>query len=407
MRYINVSFILVFRLVSQKVNNRFPSLQSLIDAKLLLEHEAKRLQEIETRTPHEATWTPILWALKLIQRARTQNKIQIEAPVFASLVTSFDYVEQCNRTILNYGWVNFPLAYTQVATLSVFLYSMASLFSAQYLIPQDAAKDNTTFPDLNIHFSIVLPYIPHTPDVYFPFFTMIELLSYLGWIKVAEDLLNPFGDDDEDFQINYLIDRNLQVSYLIVDEAENQMEMSGDPFLEAGISVPSELPYNESHRDETSKTLEEQTDGNPPHHFRSSVQRKISRISSNWTGLTGHSANPTPRMRRRGEVKRSRSGVSESKSEVSEFRVDIDAESGNLPKSPDSGFSEPKSSPKLGNPEIVNRKMSKSMPTTPILMCVKEEREKSQESLEGHVNAGFEEEDEESDDSDDTQKTKM
>ena len=34
---------------------------------------------------------------------------------------------------------------------------------------------------------------------------------FSGWIKVAETLLNPFGDDDEDFHINYLIDRNLQV----------------------------------------------------------------------------------------------------------------------------------------------------------------------------------------------------
>ena len=46
-----------------------------------------------------------------------------------------------------------------------------------------------------------------------PFATIMELFCYLGWIKVAETLLNPFGDDDEDFQINFLIDRNLQVKH--------------------------------------------------------------------------------------------------------------------------------------------------------------------------------------------------
>ncbi len=61
--------------------------------------------------------------------------------------------------------------------------------------------------------------------MYFPFFTIIEFISYMGWIKVAETLLNPFGDDDDDFEINYLIDRNLQVSYMIVDNAEMQVQI--------------------------------------------------------------------------------------------------------------------------------------------------------------------------------------
>ena len=36
---------------------------------------------------------------------------------------------------------------------------------------------------------------------------------------------------------------HVQVSYLIVDEADGDLEMAEDPFLEAGISIPTELPY--------------------------------------------------------------------------------------------------------------------------------------------------------------------
>ena len=56
-------------------------------------------------------------------------------------------------------------------------------------------------------------------DLYFPFMSTLEFVFYMGWLKVAMALLNPFGDDDEDFDCNFLLDRNLTISLTSVDEA--------------------------------------------------------------------------------------------------------------------------------------------------------------------------------------------
>lgn len=46
-----------------------------------------------------------------------------------------------------------------------------------------------------------------------PIMTMLQYLFYVGWMKVAEGLLNPFGEDDDDFECNFLIDKNFSVSF--------------------------------------------------------------------------------------------------------------------------------------------------------------------------------------------------
>ena len=213
MRYVNLSMVLVYRLVSRKVMERFPDFESLVEAKLMLPNEVKRLALTKEKIPHESTWVPLLWALKLLTKARNDGRIKVDAPIFGQLQAAFDDIEKSNRKVLNYGWVNFPLAYTQVATFSIGLYFLAGLFGRQYLIPNEDILDSVTFRNLpNVTFVSGGVFQKHTPDFYVPFFTLFEIFCYYGWIKVAETLLNPFGDDDEDFQINYLIDRNLQVS---------------------------------------------------------------------------------------------------------------------------------------------------------------------------------------------------
>ena len=108
--------------------------------------------------------------------------------MWANLVGAFEYLETCNRKILNHGWVNFPVAYTQVCTLSVFAYFGASLLGAQYLYPPADMADNSTFPSVTqfynttgqpfrTYFSTKEPFIKHTPDLYFPVFTVLEFIG--------------------------------------------------------------------------------------------------------------------------------------------------------------------------------------------------------------------------------------
>jgi bestrophin, other len=79
-------------------------------------------------------------------------------------------------------------------------------------------------------------------DLYFPIFSTLQFFFYMGWLKVAEQLINPFGEDDDDFEVNWMIDRNLQVAYLIVDEMHHDHpELLKDQYWDSVLTT--ELPY--------------------------------------------------------------------------------------------------------------------------------------------------------------------
>ena len=97
-------------------------------------------------------------------------------------------------------------------------------------------------------------YDDHIQDFVIPFFTILKFIFYCGWMHVAATLINPLGDDDEDFDINYIINRNVQISYIMV-EGHNEDEAGKDPLEDP---FRGELPSSLPHTLQSEKSLSKQ-----------------------------------------------------------------------------------------------------------------------------------------------------
>lgn len=130
--------------------------------------------------------------------------------------------------VQHYDTLSVPLVYTQVVTLAVYTYFGAALMGAQWIAPsrpEDYVATSRLPAFVNENFTAggedesgsdggrnTWAYQPL--DLYVPIFLILQFVFYLGWLKVAETLINPFGEDDDDFELNYLIDRHVQVNKL-------------------------------------------------------------------------------------------------------------------------------------------------------------------------------------------------
>uniref|UniRef100_A0A8R1HV47 Bestrophin homolog n=1 Tax=Caenorhabditis japonica TaxID=281687 RepID=A0A8R1HV47_CAEJA len=214
-RYLILAQILTFRDISIRVRRRFPNIDSILKAGFLTEEEMDQLENVDLA--YNKYWVPVNWAIVLANKANANGYV-LSAPGMISLIQEIKTFRSGLATLCNYDWVPIPIAYPQVVFFAVRIYFLFCLVTRQY-----TRVPNKAFESVQLFIR--------------PFITIIEFICIVGWMKVAEALLNPLGEDDDDFESNFLIDKNIFTGMKIVDEFDEAPSLFEDHFSDPG-AVP-------------------------------------------------------------------------------------------------------------------------------------------------------------------------
>ncbi|XP_025411933.1 bestrophin-2-like isoform X2 [Sipha flava] len=196
MRYLILTLILVLRSVSSPVKKRFPTLEHVVESGYMTADEIEvfySLPKVEFNT----YWVPCTWFTKVLREARKSRRIEDSDGVKLIMEEFNEFRAKCGM-LWSYDWISIPLAYTQVVTIATYSFFITAVVGRQYV--EGSKKPLQT-----------------EVDVFIPVFTIVQFLFFMGLLKVAEQLINPFGHDEEDFELNFLIDRHTKASFLAVD----------------------------------------------------------------------------------------------------------------------------------------------------------------------------------------------
>ena len=112
-RYANLSFTLTLRMTSPTIQKRFPTYESLIEGGLLLDSERVILEDTEKDANSNIYWVPLVLAVSLIGRARSENYITSDRAAQVAIREITNFRSNCGG-LLSYDWISIPLVYTQV-----------------------------------------------------------------------------------------------------------------------------------------------------------------------------------------------------------------------------------------------------------------------------------------------------
>lgn len=202
-RYYCLAQVLVLRDISMRIRKRFPTIDTVVAAGFMLPNEKEKFDEI----PNDIAkyWMPFQWAISIVYKARQKNYVESDFYCERICQELRQYRNGLAQLLL-FDWVPLPLAYPQLIYLAVHVHFLMKLILTQEI--PDGTEESSLFHGKHGWF-----------PKWIPILTLIQFVFYMGWFKVAMVLINPFGEDDDDFETNNILDRNLKQGIRIVDEA--------------------------------------------------------------------------------------------------------------------------------------------------------------------------------------------
>ena len=147
---------------------------------------------------------PIKWSMEILSDSEKKGHVSR----LHHIIERLSEYRQVLADVTAYSQTPVPLVYTQVVHLAVYIFFAVSLVADQWIIWRNPGDEEV--------------------DIVYPIFMTFKFLFIFGWLRVAETHYNPFGEDDEDFELNELLNRHTKVAMNIVDGVEDPPELKDD-----------------------------------------------------------------------------------------------------------------------------------------------------------------------------------
>eukprot|EP00520_Triparma_pacifica_P009889 CAMPEP_0118635786 /NCGR_PEP_ID=MMETSP0785-20121206/2261_1 /TAXON_ID=91992 /ORGANISM="Bolidomonas pacifica, Strain CCMP 1866" /LENGTH=411 /DNA_ID=CAMNT_0006526841 /DNA_START=42 /DNA_END=1274 /DNA_ORIENTATION=+ len=201
----------VFHGISAKFRMTYPDpFRSMTRLGLLTLEECEEMEKKFERFPYlsEVSFLPLVWAQRVIVKSfdRLNPDPRADRSVLASVLDSITKCRAQCASVLFEVYLPFPVLLSQLVT--ILTYCQVALT----IVAQQNSMDESE------------------PVFYFPIFTCLETLVYVGALRVGQVYTNPLGADDDDYEVVSFFNRNLRLAsiYGFYGDKLNDGETSED-----------------------------------------------------------------------------------------------------------------------------------------------------------------------------------